>query len=150
MNFKTEKKRVEIYTDGACKGNPGRGGWGVVLHYNGIVKEIFGGMKLTTNNRMELIAAIEALAMLKDNCIVEMHTDSKYLQKGISVWLDNWIKNDWKSASNTPVKNQDLWQMLDLLRRKHEIRWHWVKGHDGHIYNELADKLANEGADSVL
>lgn len=149
MSLVVEKRRVEIYTDGACKGNPGRGGWGAILHYNGITKEAFGGEKFTTNNRMELTAAIEALAMLKDSCIVDMHTDSKYVQKGISEWLDNWIKRDWKSAANTPVKNQDLWQKLDILRTKHDIKWHWVKGHNGHIHNERADELANKGVESV-
>jgi ribonuclease HI len=149
MNIIEEKKIVEIYTDGACKGNPGRGGWGVVLHYNGMTKEAFGGEMLTTNNRMELTAAIEALTMLKSSCIVNLHTDSKYVQKGISEWLENWVKRNWRSSANTPVKNQDLWQKLDLLRKKHDIKWKWVKGHNGHVHNERADELANQGAASV-
>ncbi|WP_440683246.1 ribonuclease HI [Cysteiniphilum halobium] len=140
-----QAKKVVIYTDGACKGNPGRGGWGAILQYKGKIKEIYGGEDNTTNNRMELFAAIEALQLLKGSCDVELYTDSKYVQQGVSEWLDNWIQRGWKTANKQSVKNQDLWQMLDQLRRKHQVKWCWVKGHNGHPLNERADELANKG-----
>lgn len=140
-----ETKKVIIYTDGACKGNPGKGGWGVILKFGDETKELCGGENFTTNNRMELTAAIVALEALKFSCTVELHTDSKYLQKGISEWLDNWLARNWRSSTNGPVKNQDLWEKLDFLRKKHTITWNWVKAHNGHTMNERADELANEG-----
>ncbi len=139
------KPPVIIHTDGACSGNPGPGGWGVVMDWNGTRKEICGGEKETTNNRMELMAAIEALNALKRNCKVEMHVDSSYVKDGISKWIHGWKKNGWKTADKKPVKNVELWQALDEAIKRHEISWHWVKGHVGHPENERADELARQG-----
>lgn len=136
---------IIIHTDGACSGNPGPGGWGAVLEYNGTVKELKGGAPATTNNQMELTAAIEALNALKRPCKVEIHTDSQYVKNGIQGWLFGWKKNGWKTAAKKPVKNVELWQALDEATKRHEISWHWVKGHAGHDLNERADRLANEG-----
>jgi ribonuclease HI len=141
--------KVEIYTDGACKGNPGRGGWGAWLVCNGHEKELFGGELNTTNNRMELKAVIEALSALTRPCEVILHTDSEYVQKGISEWIHGWKARGWKTAARAPVKNVDLWQALDAAQARHRIEWRWVKGHAGHDGNERADALANRGADSV-
>jgi ribonuclease HI len=141
--------RVDIYTDGACRGNPGPGGWGAVLVANRHRKTLYGGEPLTTNNRMELTAAIEALAALKGRQQVVMHTDSKYLLEGISRWLPGWKQRGWKTAAKKPVKNQDLWQKLDALASKHDVTWKWVKGHSGHAGNEEADALANRGIDEL-
>jgi ribonuclease HI len=138
-------KEVEIFTDGACSGNPGPGGWGAVLRFNGRVKEMSGGEALTTNNRMELTAAIEALSALKEPCRVDLHTDSNYVRDGIRGWIAGWKKNGWKTAAKTPVKNAELWQALDAARTRHDVHWHWVKGHAGHAENERADELAREG-----
>ncbi|MDI3326064.1 ribonuclease HI [Pontibacterium granulatum] len=140
-------KVVEIFTDGACKGNPGPGGWGAVLRYGDNEKQIFGGEANTTNNRMELMAAIEALAVLKRACEVKLTTDSQYVRKGITEWMKNWKRNGWKTAAKQPVKNADLWQRLDAEVQRHKVEWHWVKGHSGHPENELADELANRGAE---
>jgi ribonuclease HI len=142
-------KLVQIYTDGACKGNPGVGGWGALLRCNGVEKELFGGAAHTTNNRMELLAVIEGLRALKKSSIVEVYTDSKYVQQGVSEWLAGWKKNGWKTAARKPVKNDDLWRDLDALLPEHELSWHWVKGHAGHVENERADELANKGVASV-
>lgn len=138
------KKRVQIYTDGACSGNPGPGGWGAVLVYGDKEKEIFGHEDNTTNNRMELMAAIRALESLKSSCKVELTTDSKYMVTGMTEWVEQWKKRGWKTADKKPVKNVDLWQRLDEACEKHEVTWHWVRGHDGHEYNERADRLATE------
>jgi len=140
---------VEIFTDGACRGNPGPGGWGVVLRYNGTEKTLYGGEAETTNNRMELMAAIVALESLKRPCKVSLTTDSKYVRDGISEWIDNWKKRGWKTANRTPVKNIELWQRLDKAREQHDIAWHWVKGHAGHPGNERADQLANQAIDEM-
>jgi len=140
---------VKIYTDGACKGNPGVGGWGALLETNGTEKELFGGEAHTTNNRMELLAVIRALEALKRRCTVQLHTDSKYVQQGISSWIHGWKKNGWRTADKKPVKNDDLWRELDLLARQHDIEWLWVKGHAGHNGNERADQLANRGVASA-
>ena len=137
--------RVVIHTDGACSGNPGPGGWGAVLQYNGTVKELKGGETLTTNNRMELTAAIEALNALKRACEVELHTDSNYVKDGLTRWMHGWKKNGWRTADRKPVKNAELWQALDEATRRHKIDWRWVKGHAGDEMNERADQLANEG-----
>jgi ribonuclease HI len=137
--------KVVIHTDGACSGNPGPGGWGAILDYNGTRKEIFGGAKDTTNNRMEIQAAFEALNTLKRACNVEMHVDSQYVKDGITKWIHGWKKNGWKTSDKKPVKNVELWQALDLAIARHTISWHWVKGHDGHPENERADELAREG-----
>lgn len=134
---------VIIYTDGACKGNPGPGGWGVLLRYNGTAKELYGGEARTTNNRMELMAAIAALESLKRPCRVELISDSKYVLQGITEWLPNWKKRGWKTAAKTPVKNEDLWRRLDTAMSGHQIEWKWVKGHSGDQGNERADALAN-------
>ncbi len=135
--------RIEIFTDGACSGNPGIGGWGALLRYKDIEKELSGGEKNTTNNRMELTAVIEALKALKTTCNITIYTDSKYVMSGITEWLENWKKNSWKTANKkSDVKNIDLWQQLDTLISQHEIRWVWVKGHNGHIENERVDTLA--------
>lgn len=139
------KGRVSVWSDGACSGNPGPGGWGAVLAWNGHHKELKGGEAATTNNRMELTAAIEALSALKHPSIVDFYTDSQYLRGGVNGWIAGWQKNGWKTSDRKPVKNVDLWQTLDALRHAHEIKWHWVKGHAGHDGNERADELAREG-----
>ncbi len=141
--------KVYIYTDGACRGNPGPGGWGALMRYQNTEKEYFGGEKETTNNRMEMTASIQALSQLKRSCEVILTTDSQYLRKGITEWISNWKKRDWKTASKKPVKNSDLWKQLDKLVQKHQVTWHWVKGHSGHPENERADELANKGIDSL-
>ena len=138
-------KVVEAFTDGACKGNPGPGGWGVLLRMDNQSREIFGGEGATTNNRMELTAATEALAALKEACTVELTTDSTYVKDGVTRWMENWERNGWRTAAKKPVKNQDLWQALKAQVARHEVNWHWVKGHSGHPENELADMLANKG-----
>ena len=142
--------KVEIFTDGACKGNPGPGGWGAWLVAGATEKELFGGELNTTNNRMELMAIIEALNALKRPCEVVVHTDSQYVQKGISEWIHGWKARGWKTASRAPVKNVDLWQALDTAQARHAISWRWVKGHNGHEGNERADALANKGVELVL
>lgn len=138
-------RTVTIYTDGACSGNPGPGGWGAVLIYNEHRKELSGGEVETTNNRMELLAAIEALNALKGDCVVDLHTDSTYVRNGITDWIKKWKSNGWRTANRKPVKNMDLWTSLEQARERHEISWHWVKGHAGHPENERADELAREG-----
>lgn len=141
---------VEIYTDGACKGNPGVGGWGAILRFGGKEKELFGGVINTTNNRMEMTAVIEALRTLSRSCDAVVFTDSSYVQKGISEWIHGWKRNGWKTADKKPVKNADLWHTLDELAAGHKIEWRWVRGHAGHPENERADMLANRGVDLVL
>jgi ribonuclease HI len=143
-------KVVEIFTDGACKNNPGIGGWGALLKYADYEQEIFGGEMLTTNNRMELLAAIRALEALKYPCRVQLHTDSQYVQKGISEWINSWKERGWRTANKKPVKNEDLWKQLDHLTQQHEIEWFWVRGHNGHAGNERADQLANRGVEALL
>ena len=142
--------KVELFTDGACKGNPGPGGWGVWLRYGQHEKEMFGGELETTNNRMELQAAIEGLKALKRPCEVSLTTDSEYLRKGVLEWMANWQRNGWRTADKKPVKNQDLWQALSEEMARHPIEWHWVKGHQGHPGNERADALANRGVEQIL
>ena len=142
--------QVEAYTDGACRGNPGPGGWGAILRYGDHEKELRGGEAETTNNRMELTAAIEALQALRRPCRVDLYTDSQYLRLGITQWLHGWKKNGWRTSGKKPVKNQDLWQALDAAAQRHEVHWHWVKGHSGHPENERADVLANEAIDEML
>ncbi|WP_423197634.1 MULTISPECIES: ribonuclease HI [unclassified Cupriavidus] len=142
-------QEVTIYSDGACKGNPGPGGWGAVLVAGTSEKELFGGENPTTNNRMELTAVIEALRALKRPCVVKVYTDSQYVQKGISEWIAGWKARGWKTAEKKPVKNADLWQLLDELAQPHQISWHWVRGHNGHPGNERADALANRGVASI-
>jgi ribonuclease HI len=142
--------RVIIYTDGACKGNPGPGGWGVVLRSGDKEKHLHGGETLTTNNRMEMTAVIEALKALKMACHVTLYTDSKYVMQGVTEWMGGWKARGWKTANKDPVKNVDLWQEIDSLLGKHDINWHWVKGHAGHPGNELADALANKGVEEHL
>ena len=137
--------KVTIYTDGACKGNPGPGGWGAILFYGDKKKEICGGEPATTNNRMELMGAISALELLNRPCKVELHTDSQYVMKGIQEWIRGWKARGWKTADKSPVKNDDLWKRLDAARARHDVDWRWVKGHAGHPLNERADALANEG-----
>lgn len=141
---------VKIYTDGACKGNPGPGGWGALLMYKTVEKELWGGEAETTNNRMELMAAIQSLNALKKTCEVHLYTDSQYVKKGITEWLSAWKAKGWKTANKQPVKNMDLWKMLDEQVAKHQVSWHWVKGHAGDRGNEKADQLANRGVDEVL
>jgi ribonuclease HI len=138
-------ERVEIFTDGACKGNPGPGGWGAVMRYKGKERQLYGGEPATTNNRMELLAVISALEVLTRPASVRVTTDSKYVQNGITEWIGNWKRNGWKTAARKPVKNSDLWQRLDQLVTTHDVNWAWVKGHSGHPENELADQLANRG-----
>ncbi len=145
MTDSAKTKTVVIHTDGACSGNPGPGGWGAILEFNGHTKEISGGEPETTNNRMELTAAIEALSALKGWCVVELHTDSEYLRKGITSWIHNWKRNGWRNAAKKPVKNAELWQTLEALADKHDVDWHWVRGHAGHDLNERADELARQG-----
>ena len=142
-------KTVEIFTDGACRGNPGPGGWGAILRYGKYERELFGGDPDTTNNRMELMAAIQALETLSESCQVTLTTDSKYVMDGITQWLANWKRRNWKTASRQPVKNADLWQRLDLAVQRHQVEWRWVKGHSGHPENERADQLANRGIDEA-
>ncbi|WP_419536147.1 ribonuclease HI [Endozoicomonas sp.] len=139
---------VEIFTDGACKGNPGPGGWGVLLRYGNVEKELFGGEPETTNNRMELMAAIEGLKALKRSCSIILTTDSQYVRKGITEWMTGWKRKNWKTAAGKPVKNQDLWQLLDEQSQRHDIDWRWIKGHAGHRENEIADQLACKGAEA--
>ena len=142
-------KHIEIFTDGACRGNPGPGGWGALLRYNGVERELYGGEPDTTNNRMELSAAIEGLRSLKERCTVTLTTDSVYVKSGITEWLDGWKKRNWKTAARKPVKNVDLWQDLDEQNARHDVDWRWVKGHSGHRENEIADQLANRGIDNL-
>ena len=141
---------VTIYTDGACRGNPGPGGWGALLIFEENEKEIFGGETETTNNRMELCACIEALDQLSRRCRVRVFTDSTYVKDGIQSWLRNWKRNNWKTAAKKPVKNRDLWEKLDQLSARHDIEWRWVKGHAGDVGNERADQLANRGIDEII
>ncbi len=149
MTSKAEANRVEIYTDGACRGNPGVGGWGVVLVGGAREKTLHGGEAQTTNNRMELMAAIQGLGGLTKSCRVVLTTDSKYVINGVTQWMLSWKRNGWRTASKKPVKNIDLWRRLDELAQKHTIEWQWVKGHSGHSYNERADALANLGIDEL-
>jgi ribonuclease HI len=140
---------VTIYTDGACSGNPGPGGWGAVLFFGDREKDLKGGEAITTNNRMELMAAIAALEALTRPCIVDIHTDSQYLRNGISSWIHNWKRNGWRTADRKPVKNVELWQRLEAALGEHRVKWHWVRGHAGHQHNERADRLAREGVAAV-
>jgi len=142
-------KHVELFTDGACKGNPGPGGWGVLLRFGAREKELCGGERNTTNNRMELMAAIEALAALKEVCAVTLTTDSQYVRQGITEWIQGWKRNGWKTAAKKPVKNADLWRRLLPLVERHQVEWKWVKGHSGHRENEIADELANLGIEKA-
>ena len=143
-------KVVEIFTDGACRGNPGPGGWGAVLRYNGHQRTLYGAELETTNNRMELMAAIQGLEALTRACEVSLTTDSQYLRKGITEWLPNWKRRGWKTSARTPVKNAELWQRLESAAARHRIQWHWVRGHSGHAENEQADALANRAIDELL
>ncbi len=147
--MKVDNVAVEIYTDGACRGNPGPGGWGVLLRNNGNDQHFCGGEKETTNNRMELQAAIEGLRLLESGTDAILVTDSQYVRKGITEWITNWKRNGWKTAARKPVKNADLWQQLDLQSKRHNVEWRWVKGHSGHVENEIADELANQGIDQL-
>ena len=142
-------KLVEVFTDGACRGNPGPGGWGALLRYEGTEKELYGGEANTTNNRMELMAAIMALESLNRECEVRLTTDSEYVKNGITQWLPKWKARGWRTASKTPVKNADLWQRLETAAAQHKVQWHWVRGHSGHAENERADQLANRGIDEL-
>jgi ribonuclease HI len=142
-------QHVTIYTDGACSGNPGPGGWGVVMFFGDREKELKGGETVTTNNRMELMAAIAALEALKRPCIVDIHTDSQYVRNGILSWIHNWKRNGWRTADRKPVKNAELWQRLEAALGEHRVKWHWVRGHAGHEHNERADRLAREGVAAV-
>ena len=141
---------VQIFTDGACKGNPGVGGWGALIQYNGKTRELYGGVKLTTNNRMELLAVIRSLEALTRPCKIHLHTDSTYVQKGISEWIHQWKKQKWRTSNKKIVKNNDLWKHLDHLTQQHQIEWFWVRSHAGHQGNEQADKLANLGVESIV
>ena len=142
-------KTVNIYTDGACRGNPGIGGWGVYIEYGETTKELYGGNELTTNNKMELTAAIKGLEALNTKCQVNLITDSKYVMDGINGWINGWKKNNWKNSQKKDVKNKDLWIQLDKLNSYHDVKWSWVKGHSGHFQNEKADQLANKGIDTL-
>lgn len=143
-------KTVELFTDGACRGNPGPGGWGALLRFGQHERQLYGGEANTTNNRMELTAAIEGLAALSEPCEVDLTTDSTYVRDGINDWIHNWKAKGWKNSKKEPVKNKDLWQALDEQNQRHTVRWHWVKGHSGHPENELADQLANRGIDELV
>lgn len=143
-------KQVEIFTDGACKGNPGPGGWGALLRMGANEKELSGGEAHTTNNRMEMTAAIRALEALREPCEVSLHTDSKYLIDGITKWIHGWKKKGWKNAAKKPVVNEDLWRELDTIAGKHKVTWHWVRGHSGHAENERVDQLASDAAEAVV
>lgn len=143
-------KRVEIWTDGACSGNPGPGGWGAIMKFDGTERELFGGDADTTNNRMELMAAIASLEALTRPCHVDLHTDSQYLRGGVTAWIHNWKKRGWTTADKKPVKNIELWKRLDEARARHEVEWHWVKGHAGNELNERADELARRGMKPFL
>lgn len=143
------KVTVEIFTDGACKGNPGPGGWGVLLRYKGQEKELYGGERHTTNNRMELMAAIKGLQALTRPCSVDVFTDSQYLKKGMINWMPTWKLKGWRNSKKEPIKNVDLWQLLDELASFHQIKWHWIKGHSGHPENDLADALANKAIEDL-
>jgi len=142
-------KKIELFSDGACKGNPGPGGWGVLLRHEGKEKSLYGGEAQTTNNRMELLAAIEGLGALKETCEVVLTTDSQYVRKGITEWITNWKRNNWRNAAKKPVANKDLWQALDEQAQRHKVTWKWVKGHSGHRENEIADQLANKGIEDL-
>ena len=146
---KIDDQKIEMFTDGACRGNPGPGGWGVMLRFNGTEKELFGGEAQTTNNRMELMAAIRGMEALTKPCSVVLTTDSQYVMKGITEWMENWKRRGWKTAAKKPVKNVDLWQRLSSALEKHEVEWQWVRGHTGHPENERADELANRGIDEL-
>ncbi len=141
--------KIEVFTDGACRGNPGPGGWGALLRAGKHQKEIYGGEKETTNNRMELTAAIKALQQIKQPSLVDLTTDSQYVRKGITEWLAGWKVKGWKNSQKKPVKNADLWKLLDEQNSRHKVSWHWVKGHSGHAENEIADQLANKGIDEL-
>jgi len=141
----SDRPKVEIFTDGACSGNPGPGGWGAILRFGDVEKELKGGENPTTNNRMELMAAISALEALKKPALVDLTTDSQYVRQGITTWINNWKRNGWRTASKEPVKNADLWLRLDEALKPHEVHWHWIKGHAGHAENERADQLARDG-----
>ncbi|MFT4997863.1 MAG: ribonuclease HI [Chitinophagales bacterium] len=143
-------KQVELFTDGACRGNPGPGGWGALINFGAAKKELCGGEADTTNNRMELTAAIEGLSILSEECEVNLYTDSKYVLKGITEWIEGWKAKGWKTAAKKPVKNADLWQKLDTANSSHKVNWIWVKGHSGHPGNEKADELANKGIDDMM
>jgi len=147
---KSMTDKIDIFTDGACKGNPGVGGWGALLRGKGKERELYGGERVTTNNRMELMGAISALEALTRPCQVRLHSDSKYVLQGISEWLPGWKQRGWKTASKQPVKNEDLWRRLDAVATQHQIEWIWVKGHAGHDGNERADQLANRGVEQIL
>nr|WP_255568312.1 ribonuclease HI [Aestuariicella albida] len=142
-------KQIEMFTDGACKGNPGPGGWGALLRYGDVEKKLCGGEANTTNNRMELMAAIEGLKALKESCEVHLTTDSQYVRQGITSWMHGWKKNGWKTSARKPVKNEDLWRLLDEQVNRHNVKWFWVKGHSGHRENEIADELANKGIQTI-
>ena len=144
-----EKKQIEIFTDGACRGNPGPGGWGALLRYGQLEKKIYGAESHTTNNRMELTAVIEALAVLKKPCSISLTTDSQYVHRGVTEWLYGWQKNKWKTSTKKQVKNVDLWQRLVQEMQRHDIKWHWTRGHSGHKENEIADSLANQAIDEL-
>ena len=150
MSEEVSTSIVDLYTDGACKGNPGPGGWGALLRYDAREKSLCGGEPATTNNRMELTAVIEGLKALNRPCQVRVHTDSQYVQKGISEWVANWRRRGWRTSDGKPVKNQDLWQELDRLASAHQVEWFWVRGHAGHPENERADALANQGCEQVM
>ena len=144
------QKIVELFSDGACRGNPGPGGWGVLLRYGDVEKTLYGGDPVTTNNRMELLAVIRGLELLSQDCHVRVTTDSQYVKNGITQWIKNWKRNGWKTAARKPVKNVDLWQQLDEIVAAHDVEWAWVKGHSGHVENERADVLANRGIDDLV
>lgn len=141
-------KKVQLYTDGSCLGNPGPGGYGAILVFNGHRRELAEGYKNTTNNRMEMLACIKGLQALKEPCIVDLTTDSQYVRQGITQWIHNWKKRGWKTAAKAPVKNADLWKVLDEIQQKHQVSWHWVKGHSGHPENERCDEIARQAAEA--